>query len=166
MNEGPFREWIRQHQERGYRAAFRVTGNHEDALDALQEACLKLYEHRHRIEPASVRGWLVRACTNGAIDQFRRRQARARCTEATPMRAPEPACPIEQGETHAVVLTALSALPERQREVVTLRIFEELSFVRIAEVLQVSQSSVKEHFRRGLAALRSLLAAGLLDTNR
>jgi RNA polymerase sigma factor (sigma-70 family) len=62
-----------------------------------------------------------------------------------------------------VVLTALRDLPERQREVVALRYYLDLSETDIASTLGISHGSVKSHAFRGLAALKLTLGSLLED---
>lgn len=67
------------------------------------------------------------------------------------------------GERRDVVLAALGSLPDRQREVMALRYYAELSESEIAEALGISRGSVKSHASRGAAALRAALADYLED---
>ena len=60
-------------------------------------------------------------------------------------------------ERRAAVLDALRALPERQREVLALRYYLDLSEADIAATLGISRGAVKSHASRGVAALRSLM---------
>jgi RNA polymerase sigma-70 factor (sigma-E family) len=67
------------------------------------------------------------------------------------------------GERRDAVLAALGSLPDRQREVMALRYYAELSEAEIAEALGISRGSVKSHASRGAAALRTALADYLED---
>lgn len=67
------------------------------------------------------------------------------------------------GERRDAVLAALGSLPDRQREVMALRYYAELSEAEIAEALGISRGSVKSHASRGAAALRAALADYLED---
>jgi RNA polymerase sigma-70 factor (sigma-E family) len=60
-------------------------------------------------------------------------------------------------ERRAAVLNALRALPDRQREVLALRYYLDLSEADIAQTLGISRGAVKSHASRGVAALRSLM---------
>ncbi len=64
---------------------------------------------------------------------------------------------VVEHERRAHVLDALRALPDRQREVITLRYYLDLSEAQIAETLGISRGAVKSHASRGAAALRPLL---------
>jgi RNA polymerase sigma factor (sigma-70 family) len=60
---------------------------------------------------------------------------------------------------HAAVLAALRTLPVRQREVLVLRYYVDLSEADIADALGISRGAVKSHASRGMAALRTVLEA-------
>ncbi|MEM7166137.1 MAG: sigma-70 family RNA polymerase sigma factor [Planctomycetota bacterium] len=157
MTDDRYRQWIESHKVDGYRAAFRVVGNHEDALDALQEASLRLYERRHAVTPTTVGAWIRRVATNAAIDLVRRRATQRRALTQASHRHPEvasAAAPAEHAEAHQQVLDSLAALPPRQSEVIALRVYEELSFVEIAAQLGISETTAKTHFRRGITTLQ------------
>lgn len=76
--------------------------------------------------------------------------------------APDPAAPPSdtralEEDRRVAVLDALGRLPDRQREVLVLRHYLELSEAEIAEALGIARGSVKSHASRGAAALRELL---------
>ena len=73
--------------------------------------------------------------------------------------------PSLTADRRTAVLDALRTLPTRQREVLTLRYYLELSEAEIAETLGISRGSVKAHASRGSAALRALLATHLAEGN-
>jgi RNA polymerase sigma-70 factor (sigma-E family) len=68
-------------------------------------------------------------------------------------------------DRRAAVLDALRALPTRQREVLALRYYLELSEIEIADALGISRGSVKAHASRGSATLRGLLTDHLDEGN-
>ena len=91
----------------------------------------------------------------GVVERYVARQRPA----ATPADAADSAdVPTLAGDRRNAVLDALRALPTRQREVLVLRHYLELSETEIAETLALSRGSVKVHASRGSAALRGLLA--------
>lgn len=65
------------------------------------------------------------------------------------------------GDRRAAVLDALRELPQRQREVLALRYYLDLSEAEIADTLGISRGAVKSHASRGAAALRTLLQEDL-----
>ena len=87
----------------------------------------------------------------GVVERYVARQP-APC----PWRSP-PTGPSLTADRRTAVLDALRALPTRQREVLALRYYLELSEAEIADALGISRGSVKAHASRGSAALRDLL---------
>ena len=95
----------------------------------------------------------------GVVERYVARQSRA-ATLSDPADAPAIA-----GDRRTAVLDALRALPTRQREVLALRHYLELSEAEIADALGISRGSVKAHASRGSTALRELLADHLSEGN-
>lgn len=108
---------------------------------------------------ARVPAYLRSAVLNGARTHLRRRRMRERArplqVAATFERSAE--CGALVADEHRRVLMAVRSLPERQKEVLALRYYLELSESEIAETLGIAAGTVKTHARRGLAALHQLL---------
>ena len=151
-----------------YRVAFSVLRNPADAEDAVQEAFLRVLRHRDSLgEVRDHRVWLIRIVWNIVLDRKRRAKTRpetddvselARVLPATGLSAEEV---IAAAQHHARVLTCVERLPAKERHVLILSAFEELSSVEIATVLGITESSVRSRLFRA----RNLMA-GLLDHQR
>jgi RNA polymerase sigma-70 factor (ECF subfamily) len=151
-----------------YRVAFSVMRNASDAEDAVQEAFLRVLRHRDTLgEIRDHRVWLIRIVWNIVLDRKRRSKTRpetddvsdlARILPTNEMSAEEVAAAAQH---HAYVLSCVDRLPAREREVMMLSAFEELSSVEIASVLGVTESSVRSRLFRA----RNLMA-GLLQHAR
>jgi RNA polymerase sigma-70 factor (ECF subfamily) len=147
-----------------YRVAFSVLRNQSDAEDAVQEAFLRVLRHRETLgEIRDHRVWLIRIVWNIVLDRKRRAKTRpetddvsdlARVLPAMGLNAEDRAAAVQH---HARILACVEQLPEREREVMMLSAFEELSSVEIAEVLGVTESSVRSRLFRA----RNLLAEHL-----
>jgi RNA polymerase sigma-70 factor, ECF subfamily len=151
-----------------YRVAFSVLRNPADAEDAVQEAFLRVLRHRDSLgEVRDHRVWLIRIVWNIVLDRKRRSKTRpetddvadlARVLPSTGLSAEELAAAAQH---HAHVLACVDQLPEKERQVLALSAFEELTSVEIAEVLGITESSVRSRLFRA----RNLIA-GLLDHAR
>jgi RNA polymerase sigma-70 factor (ECF subfamily) len=151
-----------------YRVAYSVLRNPSDAEDAVQEAFLRVLRHRHTLtEVRDHRVWLIRIVWNIVLDRKRRAKTRpetddvselARVLPSTGLSAEELAAAAQH---HASVLACVDRLPTKEREVLLLSAFEELSSVEIAAVLGITESSVRSRLFRA----RNLMA-GLLDHER
>jgi RNA polymerase sigma-70 factor, ECF subfamily len=147
-----------------YRVAFSVLRNQQDAEDAVQEAFLRVLRHRQTLgEIRDHRVWLVRIVWNIVLDRKRRAKTRpetddiadlARVLPATGLSAEQRASALQH---HANVLGCVEKLPAREREVILLSAFEELSSVEIAAVLGVTESSVRSRLFRARNVLAELL---------
>jgi RNA polymerase sigma-70 factor, ECF subfamily len=147
-----------------YRVAFSVLRNQQDAEDAVQEAFLRVLRHRETLgEIRDHRVWLVRIVWNIVLDRKRRAKTRpetddiadlARVLPAMGLSAEQRASALQH---HARVLGCVEKLPAREREVMLLSAFEELSSVEIAAVLGVTESSVRSRLFRARNLLAELL---------
>jgi RNA polymerase sigma-70 factor (sigma-E family) len=102
--------------------------------------------------------YLRSAVLNAARSQMRRRQVRDRL-RPVPMAdaVPSPEAGAELEDRRRAVLAALRSLPDRQRDVLVLRYWLELSEAEIAATLGIAHGTVKTHARRGLDALAARL---------
>ncbi|HEY1802873.1 MAG TPA: sigma-70 family RNA polymerase sigma factor [Terracidiphilus sp.] len=151
-----------------YRVAYSVLRNQADAEDAVQEAFVRVLRHRDSLgEVRDHRVWLIRIVWNIVLDRKRRAKTRpetddvaelARVLPATGLSAEERAAAAQH---HAHVLGCVEQLPVKEREVLLLSAFEELSSVEIATVLGITESSVRSRLFRA----RNLMAE-LLDHER
>lgn len=141
-----------------YSWAYRVLGHHHDAQDVVQEVFLKWRLQCAQEVPRSPHGWLRRVTLNRALDEGRKRRPRllASLPEHT---SPKDRDPVELAELREDVAEGLAALSPMQREVVAARCLDGLNFEQTAAQLDISSSTAKTHFLRGLLALRRRLAA-------
>ncbi len=110
-------------------------------------------------EPDAAPAYLRRAVVNRARSQLRKRGVRRRHLRsvAPPPSAPSADVAVIASDDHRRMLVALDSLPTRQREVLVLRYYGDLSEAEIAAALGISPGSVKTHAHRGLAALEHRL---------
>ena len=148
-----------------YRVAFSVLRNPADAEDAVQETFLRVLRHRETLaEVRDHRVWLIRIVWNIVLDRKRRAKTRPETDDVAELARvlPSKGLSAEQitaaAQHHAHVLACVERLPAKEREVLLLSAFEELSSVEIAEVLGITESSVRSRLFRA----RNLMA-GLLN---
>lgn len=138
------------------RTARSLTANPCDAEDLLQTALAKTYVAWERIEDhRALDGYVRRALLNTRTSQWRKRKVDEFACEELPeqggIAAPDPA---EQQSLHDAMWRAVLKLPDRQRAMVVLRYYEDLSEAQTAEVLGVSIGTVKSAVSRALGKLR------------
>jgi RNA polymerase sigma-70 factor (sigma-E family) len=139
------------------RLAVIMLGDRAAAEDVVQEAFCGLFRHWYRLrDPAKALPYLRSAVLNGCRTALRRRRnpARAAPAESSAESAEHLAL---LGEEHRQVLALLRRLPARQREALVLRFYDELAEPEIAQVMGISQGTVKSTTSRALAALGRLV---------
>ena len=136
-----------------------LTRNQEDTRDLMQELFLKLSRQPQLLatirEP---RGYLLRLAHNAAVDLFRRRTARQNQQEQ--LERTEIFAPTDDPDEAAfrqAIAEAMQQLPADQRAVVHLKVWEDLTFDRIAEVLDISINTAASRYRYALDKLRQRL---------
>jgi RNA polymerase sigma factor (sigma-70 family) len=139
--------------------------NRTDAEDVLQEAYLKVLDGRARFHRRSTfKTWLFGVVRLTAADQRRRRFLRdlvsARAIAEDALREPAPAADarLDSSWRRASLERALAALPHRQREVVSLVFYHEMTVEAAAQVMAIGVGSARQHYARGKAHLREALA--------
>jgi RNA polymerase sigma-70 factor (sigma-E family) len=152
-----FTSYVRARQPMLLRTARSLTANPSDAEDLLQTALTKTYVAWERIEDhRALDGYVRRALLNTRTSQWRKRKVDEFTCDELP--EPEPALgaadPAEQQALHDAMWRAIMRLPARQRAMVVLRYYEDLSEVQTAEVLGVSVGTVKSAVSRALGKLR------------
>lgn len=150
---------IETHKERAYRAAYRISGNAEDALDALQDACCKLFERADVVGDEFAGPWLARVAVNRALDIVRRRDPLRGARQLDDELHGDGAGEDEPTDVRERLAAALVGLSARQSEVIVLRVLEGHSFASIARTLRITEGATKTHFKRGMAALRRQLGS-------
>ncbi|MFD0807052.1 SigE family RNA polymerase sigma factor [Nocardioides caeni] len=136
------------------------------AEEIVQDVFVELHRRWERIaDPAAAPAYLRRAVVNRSRSALRHRGVVQRYLarqHQVDLAAPADA-PVLADDRRRQVLDALAQLPRRQREVLALRYYLDLSEAEIADALGISRGSVKAHASRGSAALRPLLAAHRLE---
>lgn len=142
------------------RIAIMLTGNRADAEDLVQAALAKTYLAWDRIEDrGALDGYVRRAMVNTHISWWRRRRVAEYPTDEVP---DQPVLDhAGDSEMQDALRRAIERLPQRMRAAVVLRYYEDMSEAQIANVLGVSQGTVKSTVSRAVAKLR--IDAGLLE---
>ena len=163
---------MERHYHRLYRIALSYLRNPDDALDAVQETFVKAFQNANRWDGSVEAGpWLSRVAINQSIDRWRRNRRRqatfaplAEGDHDTALAdgAPDPDRRLFGRELRDRLAVALGRLPERQRAVVVLRLYEEMTLEEIADALGMRLGTVKSSLHRALGRLRTGLQ-GVLE---
>ena len=149
-----FRSYVVGRSAALLRTAYLLTGDRADAEDLLQTALAKTFLAWDRIrEREALDGYVRRVMVNTQTSWWRRRRVDERPTDALP-EAGDGRDATADLDLHDALWTALARLPKRQRAMVVLRYYEDLSEAETAEVMGVSVGTVKSTTSRALAKLR------------
>ncbi|GIF65296.1 DNA-directed RNA polymerase sigma-70 factor [Asanoa ishikariensis] len=153
-----FHDFVVQRSAALSRRAYLLTGDHQLAEDLLQNALARTYRHWRRITDPEA--YVRRAMYHQQVTWWRRRRLVERL-ESEPTEQPGD----DHSDTTALRLTlaaALRQLTARQRAVVVLRFYEDLTEAQVAEVLGCSVGTVKRHGYDAIRRLRAI-APDLVD---
>lgn len=152
-DDGDFREYVRARSRALLRAAYLLTGNRADAEDLVQAALAKTYLAWDRIEDrAALDGYVRRAMVNTHISWWRRRRLEEFPTDEIPDQAV--ADHSAGSDMQESLRQAIARLPQRMRDAVMLRYYEDMTEAEVAEALGVSLGTVKSTVSRAVAKLR------------
>ena len=161
-----FGELVERYMRRAYYAALGFVGSPEDAMDLSQEAFVRAYRARGRLDPSRpFYAWLYqilrRLCFNFVRDRRTRRRRTEQASDWLVDQASDrhsgmnPARALQREEDRKRVLKALATLPEREREVLVLKEWEGLRYREIAALVGIPIGTVMSRLysaRRRLAA--------------
>ena len=165
-----FSELVERYQTKVYNLALRLCGSEDDAFDLAQEAFLRAWQSLGTFHfDAAFSSWLYRLTSNICIDYLRKKK-RSKVISLTfedddggeaQLELPDPSPTPEQSllkkEEHALLREAMNALPVEARQILTLRVVNDLSYAEIAEVMGIKEGTVKSRLARTRDALRKIL---------
>jgi RNA polymerase sigma-70 factor (ECF subfamily) len=169
-----FEELFKALRGRTFQVARSLVGSHEDALDMTQEAFTKLYSARASYDPAQpFLPWFHRILRNACFS-FLRKHGRVRVQSLQALDAdgeerlleledpgPPVSSELEASDERQLFQHALGRLPARDREILALRHYEDLSYKEIATALDIPEGTVMSRLFHARRRLRELLGPAL-----
>jgi RNA polymerase sigma-70 factor (sigma-E family) len=156
LEDADFRSFVQAREHALLRTAYLLTGDRHAAEDLLQGALEKAIRRwQHIREPAALEGYVRQIMYRDQVSAWRLRPSREVLTELVPepRSAPQPT-PFDQVDDRASLRGALLKLGRRQRAVLVLRFYEDLTEEQVAAALGVSLGTVKSQTARALENLR------------
>ena len=162
-------ELARRFRRPAYLFAFQLLGHREEALDVAQDSMLRFFRTLARFDPdRPVIPWLFRIVRNRVIDLARRRRPTESIDDPAAPHSDPPAPPEANPETLAhrrdlqrQLWRAVHRLTRRQREILILRDYQDLSYAEIAAVLDIPQGTVMSRLHAARKALSARVRARL-----
>ncbi|RKD23977.1 RNA polymerase subunit sigma [Ammoniphilus oxalaticus] len=152
---------LREIENEIYRTAFYVLKNQQDAMDASQEALIRIYKNIKSYQAkAKFSTWTQRIVMNVCMDHFRRKRDAVSIDEHEFPLEDDANVEEEVQLSHMAkdIQDAINLLPSRQRQVVILRYLQDFSYAEISETLELPINTVKSHLFRARQQLKELLS--------
>ena len=166
-NAGAFEKLLAKYERLIHHIARRYFRNPEDALDACQDAAIRIYKGLPKValpETGSLKSWICTVTANACLDELRKRK-----TETDPL--PEDGSGLEStiGTEHSAeesaiarervreILAAMEKLPDDYRMILILRDMQSLSYDELAAALSLNVGTVKSRLSRARGALKNIL---------
>ncbi len=169
-----FEKLVERHQSLVAGTVARMLGSNSDVEDIAQQVFIRVWKSAARYVPrAKFTTWLLKITRNLVFNELRRSKRRAHApiqsettAEELPLKNKSNPAPDEallEMELQEAIEKAIGELPETQRMAVVLRRYEEFSYEKIAEILDLSVPAVKSLLFRARTELRVRLASYLKD---
>ena len=154
-----FEELVFRHQRFLMKVVLRMTRDLDAAEDVVQESFIKAYRRLHLFEGrASFRSWLYQIALNTARNRFRKHAREVMNGDQLEMavdgRLDET---LMERDVRSTLLREVEKLPDRQKQALSLRVFEDLSFKEIAEIMGCPYDTAKANYRHALMKLKKTL---------
>ena len=159
MNNISFRNDVLPLKNVLYRLALRITLNHEEAEDVVQDTLIKIWNRRDSWQNIdSIEAFSLTICRNLALDRNKRKgNGHETRDEGTANIREASSTPYEQAirnDKIALVRQLVNMLPEKQRSCLQLRDFEGKQYKEISEILGISEEQVKVNIFRARQAIK------------
>jgi len=155
-----FEAFFREHEKAVFRNAYLITGSKEDAEDVLQDVFTSVWKSRHTFDPSKgkVSTWLHRITVNQCFRKRRKDRPAMLRVDPEDIRNADSDSQDAGGPDIESLTEAMAALDARQRAVLVLRYFNDLSYDEVAKALGIPLGTVKSRINHALKALRAKLA--------
>ena len=153
---------VRHHQKGMWRLVRRYVKSDADAADVTQLAFVRAFRGLATFRgTATVRSWLYRIAISCALSWLRdhRREQPAEIAEDALIASNPALAQISAGDDRAQLRRAIAELPPKQKLVLELRVFDDLSFREVAELADCSENTAKVNFHYAVKRLRDILGA-------
>lgn len=156
-NKTAFNILVRTHQRGVYAIVFSMVKDHDTTDDIVQDSFVKAYKNIQNFEErSSFKSWLYSIAINTAKNTLRASALRnnvdyEKVILQTPSRSSDN---IEQQELQTALAEEIEKLPSKQKLALTLRIFDELPFKEIADIMECPYDTAKANFRHAINSLR------------
>jgi len=159
-NRGAFSELVKRHQRMILRLSMRLLRDLEAAEDVVQESFLKAYQKIHMFQGRSAfKSWLYQIAVNTAKNKLRAKRKDLVNIDTVSIAVEADAdTGLESKDLRRILQDEIEQLPARQKTALVLRIYEDLSFKEVADIMGCPYDTAKANYRHALIKLRHKLA--------
>jgi RNA polymerase sigma-70 factor (ECF subfamily) len=156
-----FSTLVKRHQKPLLRVAYRFVKDLDAAEDVVQESFIKAYERLSSFEARSTfKSWLFQICVNTAKNKLRDRRDDMSDIDDVPLAVNAQAeAALVHNAVSQLIQTHVDQLPFKQKTALVLRIYEDMSFKEIAEVMDCPYDTAKANYRHALMRLKEELSS-------
>ena len=155
-DKSAYGELVRRHQKALYRLALRFTGDHGTAEDVVQDSFVKAYQKLSTFEErSSFKSWLFRIAINTSKNKLRAQSNSNLDIDSVVVSVESRVqSDFEHKELQGFINEEVQKLPDRQRMALSLRVFEDMSFQEIAQIMGCPYDTAKANYRHAVLKLK------------
>jgi RNA polymerase sigma-70 factor, ECF subfamily len=154
-----FAELVERHQRTMMKAALRITRDMTVAEDVVQETFIKAYQKLNSFEGrSSFKSWLYQITLNTARNKLRSNRKENLSLDGFVLSTEgHMEAHLHKASVFEMLKVEIDGLPEKQRQAISLRVFDDLSFKEISEIMDCPYDTAKANYRHALLKLKSKL---------
>lgn len=162
-----FSELVKRHQKVLLRVVLRFTRDLDLAEDVLQDSFVKAYQKIHQFEGrSSFKSWLFRIAINTAKNKLRSlKKEQVSIDDVQVSKGAEAESALLRAAVEKKMKEEIDTLPAKQRTALMLRVYEEMSFKEIAQIMECPYDTAKANYRHGLMKLKAAMGGDELLSN-
>ncbi len=161
-----FGDLVHAYQRRAFAAAYSILGNRDEAMEVAQESFIRAYKGIHRFDTTMpFYPWLYRIVKNTSLNHIKKKKRRGESSLDSMMEtgfdvtaaSRGPRGEVELDDLQLSIRDAMAELSEDQREILKLRHFMELSYLEIADLLDIPKGTVMSRLHGARKALKRVI---------
>lgn len=134
-----------------FSVAYAITGNYQDAENALQDTIIEITKYAHTYRGGSnAKAWILAMARHCSIDIVRKRKSVVSMEDTETMGIPE----TESDLSRLEVLDMLSILDEEEKQCLILRLYAKMPHKEIADIMKISVASAQKKYQRAVRKLK------------
>lgn len=162
-----FETLVQRHEKFLMKVVVRMTRDLDAAEDIVQDSFIKAFRRLHLFEGrSSFRSWLYQIALNTTRNRFRKHNRETVGTDHLDIAVEgESESKMIAVDVRAMIQAEVDKLPDRQKTALSLRVFEDLSFKEIADIMQCPYDTAKANYRHALLKLKERLEGNMMLKN-